>query len=247
MKQYVRSCGMNILAIDTSNEVLGIALVRNETIVGEYITNMKKNHSVRVMPAIEQLLKDCETEIKDIDKIVVAQGPGSYTGVRIGVTIAKTMAWSLGIPLVGVSSLAVLASSGRYFEGFISPLFDARRGLIFTGLYQYKDGSLHTIIEDRNILASEWAELLKEKGKSILFIGNDVSLHEETLKSILRDQAVIADNAIQNPRPGELALLGKALPSVDIHSFAPNYTRLVEAEAKWIEKQGKSDESTKQS
>ena len=77
------------------------------------------------MPAIEKLLRECELTPQDLTKIVVAKGPGSYTGVRIGVTIAKTMAWALNIPLVGVSSLAVLAATaGRYFNGFLSPLFE---------------------------------------------------------------------------------------------------------------------------
>ena len=130
---------MNVLAIDTSNYSLGIALVNQEQVIGEYITNMKKNHSIRVMPAIEKLMQDCEMKPTDVEKIVVAKGPGSYTGVRIGVTIAKTLAWTLNIPLVGISSLEALAAgAGRYFDGCISPLFDARRGQIYTGLYQYR-------------------------------------------------------------------------------------------------------------
>ncbi|MBS4220775.1 tRNA (adenosine(37)-N6)-threonylcarbamoyltransferase complex dimerization subunit type 1 TsaB [Bacillus sp. FJAT-49711] len=228
---------MKILAIDTSNDCLGIALLSEEKIIGEYITNMKKNHSVRVMPAIERLLSDCETDTTELSKIVVAQGPGSYTGVRIGVTIAKTMAWSLGIPLVGVSSLAILAASGRYFTGVICPLFDARRGLIYTGLYKYENGVLVDVMEDRNILASEWAETLSSYKESILFIGNDVSIHKETFKAILREKAIFSQIPEQNPRPSELGMMGLNLPAADIHSFTPDYLRLVEAEAKWLEKQ----------
>ena len=133
---------MKVLAIDTSNFTLGIALIDGNQVMGEYITNLKKNHSVRVMPAIETLLKDCDTLPKELDKIVVAKGPGSYTGVRIGVTIAKTLAWTLKIPLSGVSSLEALAANGRYFNGSISPLFDARRGQVYTGLYEYNNEQL---------------------------------------------------------------------------------------------------------
>lgn len=228
---------MRILAIDTSNEVLGIALLNEDEVVGEYITNMKKNHSVRVMPAIEKLLSDCETEANDLDKIVVAQGPGSYTGVRIGVTVAKTLAWALQIPLVGVSSLATLAASAHYFDGYICPLFDARRGLIYTGLYEYQNGKLLTVLDDRNILAKEWAEQLQTIKKLILFIGNDISIHRELLTTILHDQAYFAGMTEQNPRPGELGKLGLTSEEVPLHSFTPNYARLVEAEAKWLEKQ----------
>ncbi|WP_062106564.1 tRNA (adenosine(37)-N6)-threonylcarbamoyltransferase complex dimerization subunit type 1 TsaB [Bacillus niameyensis] len=231
---------MKTLAIDTSNEVLGVALLSEEALIGEYITNMKKNHSVRVMPAIEKLLSDCETSTAELSKIVVAKGPGSYTGVRIGVTIAKTMAWSLGIPLVGVSSLAALAASARYFDGYLAPLFDARRGLLFTGLYQYKDGILETVKDDQNISAKQWAELLKELNKPVLFLGNDVHIHQETFQDILHEKAFFSGITENNPRPGELGKLGIRLTEDDVHSFAPNYARLVEAEAKWLEKQGDS-------
>lgn len=232
---------MKVLAIDTSNDVLGIALVNNTKVIGEYITNLKKNHSIRVMPAIERLLHDCEWNPSDLEKIVVAKGPGSYTGVRIGVTIAKTLAWSLNIPIVGVSSLAVMASAAHFFNGFISPFIDARRGQIYTGLYHYKEGQLQVVVEDVNILAKDWLEKLKQKDEKILFIGNDTRLHEETIHTIMGDQAFIAPVSLYNPRPSELGLLGLPLLGEDVHTFVPNYIRLVEAEAKWLEKQNEGN------
>ena len=100
----------------------------------------------------------------DIEKIVVAKGPGSYTGVRIGVTIAKTLAWTLNIPLVGISSLEVLAAGvGRYFNGCVSPLFDARRGQIYTGLYQYQNGKLQSVVKDQIILARKLGRTVANK------------------------------------------------------------------------------------
>src|SRR3954470_2873906 len=141
---------MTILAIDTSNYTLGVALLEENQVIGEYITNLKKNHSVRIMPAIQTLMKDCDRVPADLTKIVVAKGPGSYTGVRIGVTIAKTLAWTLNIPLVGVSSLEILAAgTGRYFDGCLSPLFDARRGQVYTALYQYRHGELTAVVQDQ--------------------------------------------------------------------------------------------------
>src|SRR5574342_1045736 len=149
---------MTVLAIDTSNYALGVALLEENQVLGEYITNLKKNHSVRIMPAIEALMSDCERMPSDLTKIVVAKGPGSYTGVRIGVTIAKTLAWTLNIPLVGISSLEVLASGvSRYFDGYVSPLFDARRGQVYTGLYQFKDGRLEVVDQDQLVMTVDWA------------------------------------------------------------------------------------------
>jgi tRNA threonylcarbamoyladenosine biosynthesis protein TsaB len=228
---------MKALAIDTTNNVLGIALVEEERVIGEYITNLKKNHSVRAMPAIEQLLNDCDVSPKQLEKIVVATGPGSYTGVRIGVSIAKTMAWSLQIPIVGISSLEVLAANGRFFSGYISPLFDARRGQVYTGLYQYTNEGLVTIEADQNILLVDWLSMLKEKNERILLLGNDVVIHKESIVHILGTMGEIAQVVHNNPRPSELGIIGLNREAQDVHSLVPNYIRLAEAEAKWLEQQ----------
>lgn len=227
---------MKILAIDTSNNVLGISLVDNEKVLGEHITNVKINHSVRVIPAIEHLMKECEIKPSELTKIVVAKGPGSYTGVRIGVTIAKTLAWTLNIPLVGVSSLEILAASvGRYFHGSISPLFDARRGQVYTGLYQYNEEKLSVIVKDQLVLSKDWAAELQKRSDNILFLGNDLPLHRAVLEETLGGKAIFAAVTEHNPRPSELAFLGRSSLGEDVHSFVPNYIRLAEAEAKWLE------------
>ena len=232
---------MTILAIDTSNYALGVALLEENQVLGEYITNLKKNHSVRIMPAIQTLMKDCERVPADLTKIVVAKGPGSYTGVRIGVTIAKTLAWTLNIPLVGISSLEILASGvSRYFDGYVSPLFDARRGQVYTGLYQNQSNELLAVKEDRLVMLAEWAEFLKGTGTPTLFIGNDLPLHQAAIEAALGSQAVFAAMTEHNPRPSELAFLGKDKSGEDIHPFVPNYIRLAEAEAKWLEAKGKN-------
>lgn len=230
---------MNILAIDTSNQTLGIAIYKDGIVISEYIKNIKKNHSVQAMPAIDQVIKEADMNIQEIDRIVVAKGPGSYTGVRIGVTIAKTLAWTLKKELVGVSSLAVLAGVGRYFNGYISPIFDARRGQVYTGLYRYENGELVEVINDCLMLDDQWATLLKEKDQPILFVGNDVHLHQDIFRNILKDKAFFAESTENNPRPSELAKLGETLQPVDIHSFVPNYIRLAEAETNWLNANGK--------
>lgn len=231
---------MTILAIDTSNYSLGVALLEDNLVLGEYITNLKKNHSVRIMPAIQTLMKDCERVPADLTKIVVAQGPGSYTGVRIGVTIAKTLAWTLNIPLVGISSLEILASgSGRYFDGYVSPLFDARRGQVYTALYEFQKGNLATVEQDQLIILADWAAKLMDKSKPILFVGNDLPIHKTKIEEVLGQQAIFASITEHNPRPAELAFLGRDKQGEDIHLFVPNYIRLAEAEAKWLEANGK--------
>ena len=231
---------MTILAIDTSNNPLGVALLDDNQVLGEYITNLKKNHSVRIMPAIQTLMKDCDKEPADLTKIVVAKGPGSYTGVRIGVTIAKTLSWTLNVPLVGISSLEILAAgTGRYFNGYVSPIVDARRGQVYTALYHYQNGKPMAVEQDQLVMLADWAAKLTELNQPILFVGNDLPLHSDKIKEILGSQAIFASETEHNPRPAELALLGRDKPGEDIHSFVPNYIRLAEAETKWLEAKGK--------
>ncbi|RDE34986.1 tRNA (adenosine(37)-N6)-threonylcarbamoyltransferase complex dimerization subunit type 1 TsaB [Parageobacillus thermoglucosidasius] len=228
---------MKILAIDTSNMAMGVALVEEDIVKGEIVTNIKKDHSARLMPAIQSLLKDCGVSPHELGLIVVARGPGSYTGVRIGTTIAKTLAWALKIPIAGVSSLEVLAANGRYFSGVISPFFDARRGQIYTGLYRFNGGQLECIENDQIVLADKWARKLQERQEKVLFIGSDIALYKETFQQQLGDFARFAPPSLLLPRPGELALIGKNKEKEDVHTFVPNYVRLAEAEAKWLAKQ----------
>ncbi|MBE4906541.1 tRNA (adenosine(37)-N6)-threonylcarbamoyltransferase complex dimerization subunit type 1 TsaB [Bacillus luteolus] len=230
---------MKVLAIDTSNYVMGIAIVDGADVVGEVITNLKKNHSIRVMPAIHQLLQECDIKPSEVEKIVVAHGPGSYTGVRIGVTIAKTLAWALKIPLVGVSSLEVLAANGQYFQGSLSPIFDARRGQVYTGLYAYEEGQFVSKKNDRIVLLKDWLKELKEENQKVLFLGNDLAIHKTTIQEELEDLAIFASSSLNNPRPSELALLGVTREEQDVHSFVPNYIRMVEAETNWLASQNK--------
>lgn len=230
---------MTILAIDTSNQTLGVALVEGNTIIAEHITYLQKNHSVRAMPGIERLLMDANKKPADIMKIVVANGPGSYTGVRIGVTIAKTMAWSLHIPVVPVSSLKVLAANGHYFAGTICPLFDARRGQVYTGLYQYENEKLLTIEEDRNVLMKDWLRKLKKENMPVLFLGHDVSVYQNEIQEALKEKACFVQAGLSSPRPSELAFLGKDVEPEHTHTLVPNYIRLAEAEANWLKRQQK--------
>jgi tRNA threonylcarbamoyladenosine biosynthesis protein TsaB len=225
---------MKILSIDTSTFVMGISISDGEQVIGEYITNIKKNHSIRLMPAIQQLMRDCDITPSMLHKIVVAKGPGSYTGVRIGVTIAKTLAWSLNIPLIGISSLEQLAWNGKDFNGYICPLMDARRQQLFTGLYQHNGDTMVSVIEDQNIMIDTWLEKIKKLKERVIFIGNDLTIHQQTVQQILGEQGVFSPYVDWNPRPSLLAHIGSRKEAENIHSFVPSYLRLAEAEANWL-------------
>lgn len=232
---------MKVLAIDTSTFVMAIGLVDGDKVLGEIVTNFKKNHSIRLMPAIDGLMKDAGVQPSELERIVVAHGPGSYTGVRIGVTTAKTLAWSLRIPLVGVSSLEALAQNGRYYDGVVAPIFDARRGQVYTGLYQGGKGVIKSVFEDQICLITDWTNYLAEKYQNILFLGNDLSIHKQVIEENLGGKVQFGSLSDHNPRPSELAKLGiEKDPCLNIHQFTPNYIRLPEAEVNWLAKQKNS-------
>lgn len=225
---------MNILAIDTSNQVLGVAVLTNEQIVGELITNVAKNHSGRLMPAINQLMSDIGMAPNALDKIIVAKGPGSYTGVRIGLTTAKSLAWALDIPIVGVSSIEALAYNGRFFNGYICPFFDARRETVFTGLYEWNKKVLTPVREEENILMEDWLKDIATKGKEVLFLSPDIKLYKEMILKYLPDLAIIPEAPYHIAKPSYLAVAGMHKAIDDTHTLTPNYLRMAEAEVNWM-------------
>jgi len=170
-----------ILGIDTSTSNMTIALLKDGEVVQEHDTEAVRNHSVQLLPNIQSLLQDAKIKPKDLSLLAVGQGPGSYTGVRIGVTTAKTFAWSLGLPLIGVSSLQAMARSGlrQYAEvnrfdieagkqaRYLIPLMDARRNQVFTAVYSHRnvDGEgtgWDCLKQDGIRLMPKWLEVMTE-------------------------------------------------------------------------------------
>ncbi|WP_438313252.1 tRNA (adenosine(37)-N6)-threonylcarbamoyltransferase complex dimerization subunit type 1 TsaB [Sporosarcina sp. FA9] len=228
------------LGIDTANTPLSVAIVKDGVLLSEENTSITNNHSLRAMPAIEEVFNKVGMKPSEIDAIAVSEGPGSYTGVRIGVTIAKTLAWTLKKPVFGVSSLKVLAANGVFFNGLICPIVDARRNNVYSGVYKYTDGKLETIIEDGHYSIEHLKNLLIEFEEPILFVGKDTAMHEENLVETFGDRAVIAPFYTNLPRASSLIHIAEqASESEDVHSFVPEYRRIPEAEANWLKEQGK--------
>lgn len=225
---------MRILAIDTSNQVMSIALMEDNNMIGELTTNIKRNHSERLMPAIDELMEEVTWQPEELDRVAVAEGPGSYTGLRIGATIAKTLAWTMQKELVAVSSLKVLAAN-RVSSSLIVPLFDARRGNIYTGLYRYEEGNLKQVEPDTHMSSEKWARHLANMNEPVELIGQDVEKHVQTFQEILRDQVQVAPQKDHLPKASVLGWLAAEEQPIDVHTFIPNYLKLAEAEEKWRE------------
>ncbi|MDR1521435.1 MAG: tRNA (adenosine(37)-N6)-threonylcarbamoyltransferase complex dimerization subunit type 1 TsaB [Streptococcaceae bacterium] len=235
---------MKILALDTSNKTLSVALLENDSVVASFILNTKKNHSVTLMPTIDHLFQAASWVPKQLEKIVVSAGPGSYTGVRIALATAKTLSYTLNKPLVAISSLALMAQNAFFFKGLIVPLFDALRDNVYAGNYRFIEGKLTSTIKDKYI---SFAELLAsfDKKKRILFIGEDVKKFQSKIKTLL-PQAVICQNAVLNiPHAANLALMSQDIaPVKDVHAFVPWYLKRVEAEEKWLKRFGNKHSSS---
>ncbi|EUJ28202.1 hypothetical protein MFLO_12426 [Listeria floridensis FSL S10-1187] len=224
-----------ILGIDTATDTMSIALSKDGSVIGEFTTNLKKNHSVRLLPAIDILLKECGVSVEALTKIAVSAGPGSFTGLRIGVTTAKTLAWDLGIPLVGVSSLEVLAQNAVQFEGQIAPLMDARRENVYAGLYRAENGFLKNELPDQHIALESLLANLASLAEKTIFVGMLSEEMRSTIKAALGDQAVFAPAFNTYPRAACLTLLAEQRPGSEPMDFVPRYLKLAEAESKWLE------------
>lgn len=235
---------MKILAIDTSNIPLSVAVLEDETLLATITTNIKKNHSITLMPAISSVMKLAGVKPADLDRIVVAQGPGSFTGLRIGVATAKTLAFTLDCELVGVSSLAILAAGiSTNNRADIVPLFDARRNYVFSGLYK-NDNDLVNELPDQHRELGTWLDTLKERNQPQIFVGTDVDLFKTQIIDILGEQAHFAPQFLNVPQAYILGLIGKDKTPVEQETFIPNYLRLTQAESQWLETHSDKDHDT---
>ncbi|KAF1296782.1 tRNA N6-adenosine(37)-N6-threonylcarbamoyltransferase complex dimerization subunit TsaB [Enterococcus sp. JM4C] len=235
---------MIILAIDTSNQTLALGLLEDGRVLGQIQTTVKKNHSVTLMPALDSLVQSVGKKPSDIDRIVVAQGPGSYTGLRIGVTTAKTLAYTLKKELVGLSSLATIAANCLNQPGRIVPLFDARRRNVYAGIYQWEEDQLVCVQQDSHLSITHLLEELAKSAEPIYFVGTDVANFSEEILATLPQAEINTHASWDVPNGITLAVLGeKAEPTANIQDFLPAYLKRVEAEEKWLETHNPGDEN----
>lgn len=228
------------LGIETANAPLSVAIVKDGRIVAEVVQNIKLTHSVGAMPAIEEVLNKAGIKPAEIDVVAVSEGPGSYTGVRIGVTLAKTFAWSIQKPLIGVSSLKTLASNSRMSDALICALFDARRQNVYAGVYEGMQ--LNPVIEDYHDHIDGLLGRLKLLQRPVVFVGTDVDIYFDKIHEVLGENALRVPKTHDLPRASELITIAQQqkLPSIEAtHTFVPQYRRIAEAEANWLKEQKK--------
>lgn len=240
------------LALDTSTAAMTMALVRDEQVLAQRDVHAERNHSTRIMPEVDALLAETGLGPQDLAGIVAGIGPGSYTGIRIGVTVAKTMAWALDIPLYGVSSLEALARGavmrGLRGHAWIVPLQNARRGRVYTGLYASGPDGWRCLEQDGIRPLSEWLDQLRQRVderdeagtlalQQVLFTGDVAEFHPllDDFASSL-PEGIGAGTDDEPLSAAAVAILareyGERCRVADPHALLPNYTQLSEPEQK---------------
>ena len=231
---------MLILAFETSAKACSAALLKDDSLLGEAYQNTGLTHSQTLLVMAEDLMKQCGVTENDIDAVAVAAGPGSFTGVRIGVAAAKGFAWGREIPCCGVSTLEAMAANLGVYSGYILPVMDARRQQVYCGLFRAEQGSITRIKEDRAIALAELAEEIKILQEPIFLVGDGSNLCYNTLKQDV-PMLVLPPEHRMHQRSAGVALVAKQMLSrgenCDGATLQPNYLRLSQAERERLEKE----------
>ena len=231
---------MLLLAFETSAKSASVALFEGEKLLGEQYQNTGLTHSQTLMVMAQELLTQCGKKPQDLEAIAVAEGPGSFTGVRIGVAAAKGLAWGLNVPLYGVSTLESMALGLGAFDGVICPAMDARRAQVYNALFYVNQGKLERIAPDRAIALSDLEKELKNIEKPIFLVGDGSNLCYNTLKGAVPNLILPPEHKLHQRAVGVgLAALQKIAAGLrpNAGELTPNYLRLSQAEREKLERQ----------
>ena len=198
---------MIVLSIDSASKVATAALLDENNLIAEYTINNKLEHSTLIMDMVDKLLRDSSLDIDDVDGFVVSKGPGSFTGLRIGMATIKGLSLGSNKPYISISSLDALAYSLVNFDGIICPMMDALRNSVYTCLYKGNNGNLEKLIDYSALELEELIELLKEKGEKVIFTGDAVNKHKDYLLENFPN-AIFAPNHLSIIRASSLGELG---------------------------------------
>ena len=238
---------MKILAIDSSGLVASVAVAQDDTLVAEFTMNYKKTHSQTLLPMLDEIKKAVELELDSIDAIAVAQGPGSFTGLRIGSATAKGLGLALQKPLIAVPTVEALAYN-LYDTGedtVICPIMDARRNQVYTGIYCFREHRLETLKQQDAVPMEELLEALNAMGKTVIFLGDGVPVYREQIEENCRVPYTFAPAHLNRQRAAAVAALGeiyyKEGKIQTAAEHAPDYLRVSQAERERAQRLGKAD------
>lgn len=229
---------MLVLGIESSTPVASVAVVSDEGLKGEITLNIGLTHSEQLLPLIDDLLCQSRLALKDIEGIAVAGGPGSFTGLRIGMAIAKGLAQGSKIPLISVPTLRALAYNYLGTNALVSPMMNARKQEIYTSLYRFSSQKVEQLVADCAVSPQQWADTLIEYNQPVVLAGDGASVYKDNWQSQLGEQAVILPSVLSISRAATIAWLGReellAGRSDDLYNLKPVYIRLAEAQVKLL-------------
>ena len=236
---------MNILAIETTGPVASAAVIDDDGCVCEVVGEGRLTHLEKLIPLVDKALEDCGKTLNDIEGIAVSRGPGSFTGIRIGVATAKALAQVLGLEVAEVPSLYAAALGAARFEGIICVVLDARRSQVYAAAYECRWGELTEILPEKAYDIREVADAVKNKGP-VYFLGDGIFIDE--IRSVLENEvggeAFFAHEETRVQRADSAAVVGSEIfaagKAVSYSEAKPEYLRISEAERKLLEKRERS-------
>ena len=227
---------MKILALESSAKAASVAYLKDGELMAQYYQASGLTHSRTLLSMTEDMLKSLDMKVTDMDGIAVAMGPGSFTGIRIGVAAAKGLSWGADKPVCGVSTLEAMAHHCCDDRYIICPVMDARRSEVYNGLFKYENGTIVRLTEDRAISLKDLSEEAKNSDKTFFLVGDGAML----CYNYFTDNGINAVLAPANVRLQSAWGVSKAAESgefSDPGELTPNYLRLSQAERERIEKQ----------
>jgi tRNA threonylcarbamoyladenosine biosynthesis protein TsaB len=225
---------MYILGIETSTTTGSVAVVSEDAVIAQYSLNIEVTHSERLMSTVDRVLKDTGLTITDMGGYAVAIGPGSFTGLRIGLAAVKGLALVTGKPVAAVPTLQALAWNLPYTEYLVCPMLDARKNEVYAATYRFEGTALVHVMAEAVLSLARLSERISEK---TLFTGEASHLFRKKISDLFGDRALFAPRAAVLPSAATVAEIGldmiKRGKQANLDSLTPMYIRRPEAEVMW--------------
>ena len=228
---------MKVLAIESSSITASVAIVMDDMLTAEYTINHKKTHSQTLLPMIAEICKITETEMESVDLIAVSNGPGSFTGLRIGCATGKGLGLALDVPVVSVPTLEAMAYNLYGYNKIICPIMDAKRSHVYTGIYTWQDKvdeNIHILLNQCILPIEELVNKLNEINEEVVFIGDGIAVNKTLIEGNMKVKYSFAPAHMSSQRAASVAVLGKRLyeegKSINARDLLPEYLRPTQAE-----------------
>ena len=241
---------MKILALETSSITASAAIISDKCLTAEYTMNHKKTHSQTLLPMIDEICKMTENNVNTLDAIAISEGPGSFTGLRIGCSTAKGLGLALDIPLISVPTLSAMAYNMYGYRGIICPMIDARRKNVYTGLYEFVynevnntcilEEELQEVLPQCLLSIEELMDKINEFDREVIFIGDGVDNAIEVINQKIKVPYIIAPPHMSSQRASSVAMYAERLfkqgKAINARELLPEYLRPSQAERELCDK-----------